>query len=141
MLKTLVIGNLGGDPEMRYTAEGKPTLTFNVASNGRTRKPDGEWQDVTTWVRVRVIGTRAETLSQHLKKGQRVYVDGRLEARPWMDRTNQPQAGLEVFANDVEFMSPRQQEASDYSHPTTTANAPARQQQGQGDDDLEDLPF
>jgi single-strand DNA-binding protein len=109
MLKAHVIGNLGGDPELRYSASGSPFLRFTVASNGRTRNAAGEWIDETMWVRVTVFGQRAETLSQYLRKGSRVYVEGRLEARPWMSNQQQPQAGLEILANDVEFMDPRQQ--------------------------------
>src|SRR5438067_8073358 len=107
MLKTMLIGNLGNDPEMRYSASGAPFLRFNVASNYRTRTPEGEWQDKTEWVRVTVTGARAESLAQYLRKGSRVYVDGRLEARPWTDREGQVRAGLEVTANDVQFMSSR----------------------------------
>jgi len=108
MLKATLVGNLGQDPEMRYSAEGRPVLTFRVASNYRTRTPEGEWQDRTEWVRVRVVGQRAESLAQYLRKGSRVFVDGRLEARPWLNNQQQPQSGLEIFASDVEFMSQRQ---------------------------------
>ncbi len=104
MLKTMLIGNLGRDPDMRYTPEGRPTLRFNVACNYRERSPEGEWQDATEWVRVSVFGQRAEALAQQLRKGSRVYVDGRLEARPWTDRQQQPHAGLEVIASDVQFL-------------------------------------
>src|SRR5262249_7546605 len=97
MLKATLVGNLGQDPEMRYSAEGRPVLTFRVASNYRTRSPEGEWQDRTEWVRVRVVGQRAESLAQYLRKGSRVYVDGRLEARPWLNNQQQPQSGLEIF--------------------------------------------
>lgn len=107
MLKATLVGNLGSDPEMRYSAEGRPVLSFRVASNYRTRTPEGNWEDRTEWVRVRVVGQRAESLSQYLRKGSRVYVDGRLEARPWLNNQSQPQSGLEIFANDVEFMSSR----------------------------------
>src|SRR6266540_3878765 len=107
MLKAMVIGNLGNDPEMRYAASGSPLLRFNVAANYRTRTPEGEYQDKTEWVRVTVTGTRAESLSQYLKKGSRVYVEGRLEARPWTDQQGQIRPGLEVLANEVQFMSSR----------------------------------
>src|SRR5215212_1108077 len=107
MLKATIIGNLGSDPDMRYSAAGSPYLRFNVASNYRVRSPEGEWQDRTEWVRVTVFGQRAETLSQYLKKGMRVYVEGRLEARPWTDQQGQIRPGLEVIALDVEFMSSR----------------------------------
>src|SRR5918998_5227337 len=107
MLKAVLIGNLGGDPDMRYSPDGRPFLRFNVASNYRARSPEGEWQDKTEWVRVTVFGQQAERLSQYLHKGSRVYVDGRLEARPWTDQQQQVRAGLEVIANDVQFMSSR----------------------------------
>jgi single-strand DNA-binding protein len=108
MLKASVIGNLGNDPELRYSPSGAPSLRVNVASNFRARTPEGEWEDRTEWVRVIVFGQRAESLAQYLKKGMRVFVDGRLEARPWTDRENRVRAGLEIIASAVEFMSARQ---------------------------------
>ncbi|HYU18764.1 MAG TPA: single-stranded DNA-binding protein [Chloroflexota bacterium] len=108
MLKALIIGNLGGDPdEPRYTAEGRPFVSFNVASNYRARGPDGEPQDKTEWLRVTVFGRQAEVVTQYLRKGSRVYVEGRLEARPWIDNQQQPRAGLQMIANDIQFMSSR----------------------------------
>ena len=107
MLKTQIIGNLGNDPELKYSAAGAPVLRFSVASNSRVKAEDGTWSDATEWVRVTVFGTRAESLGQYLKKGSRVYVDGRLEARPWTDQQGQARAGLEVMANEVQFMSSR----------------------------------
>ena len=160
MLKATIIGNLGNDPDMRYAASGAPMLRFNVASNYRTRTPEGEYQDRTEWVRVTVTGNRAETLSQYLKKGSRVYVEGRLEARPWTDQQGQIRAGLEVLANEVQFMSSRADDEARASGGTGGGDlgggAPQRERSGtsspprqqpqnrpdQGDDaDLEDLPF
>lgn len=138
MLKLAVIGNLGNDPELRYSASGNGFLRFNIATNFRTRSESGEWQDKTEWVRVTVFGQRAETLGQYLKKGTRVFCDGRLEARPWTDQQGQVRAGLELIAMDVEFMSSRQD-----ADPMTPRNTVNRQPQQQGDDDgdLESLPF
>lgn len=113
MLKATVIGNLGGDPELKYSANGQPFLRFNIASNYRVREPDGSWADRTEWIRCTTFGKRAETLGQHLRKGTRVYVDGRLEARPWTDQSGSVRAGLELVASDVEFMSSRQNGAGD----------------------------
>jgi single-strand DNA-binding protein len=158
MLKASIIGNLGNDPEMRYSAGGAPFLRFNVASNFRARSPEGEWQDKTEWVRVTVFGQRAETLGQYLKKGSRVYVDGRLEARPWTDQQGQVRAGLELVASDVEFMSTRSDdEARGGGGGGDYGSAPPRERSGGGspaprqptpprpdngdDGDLEDLPF
>lgn len=159
MLKAMIIGNLGNDPEMRYSANGAPFLRFNVASNFRTRTPEGEWQDKTEWVRVTVTGNRAETLSQYLRKGSRVYVDGRLEARPWTDQQGQVRAGLEVMANEVQFMSSRSDDEArasgtggggDYGggapreRPGPSApprQAPQSRPEPADEGDLEDLPF
>ncbi len=157
MLKATLIGNLGNDPDMRYSANGSPMLRFNVASNHRTRTPEGEYQDRTEWVRVTVTGGRAETLAQYLKKGSRVYVEGRLEARPWTDRAGNVQAGLEVLANEVQFMSARQADHGDEQVRVSSADErPARRMapdvavdSGRGGTavadrdgaDLEDLPF
>src|SRR5215210_4991578 len=107
MLKCMLIGKLGGDPYLRYSPEGRAFLRMNVACNFRGRSPEGEWQDKTEWVRVTVFGQPGERLGQYLRKGSRVYVDGRLEARPWTDQQGQVRAGLEVIANDVQFMSSR----------------------------------
>lgn len=112
MLKASVIGNLGNDPELKYSGNGAPFLRFNVASNGRVRDESGNWKDETTWVRVTMFGQRAETLSQHLRKGQRVFVDGRLEARPWTGQNGQISAGLELVATDCEFFSSKPESGS-----------------------------
>ena len=165
MLKATLIGNLGGDPDMRYSANGSPLLRFNVASNFRTRTPEGEFQDKTEWVRVTVTGNRAESLSQYLRKGSRVYVEGRLEARPWTDQQGQIRAGLEVLANEVQFMSSRADDeqrggggggshsgggggGGDYNdrpapRERSGGSAPARSSAPEpiDDGDLEDLPF
>ena len=160
MLKTMLIGNLGNDPEMRYSAAGQPYLRFNVASNYRVRTPEGEWQDKTEWVRVTVAGTRAESLSQYLKKGSRVYVHGRLEARPWTDQQGQVRAGLEVMANDVQFMSSRSDDEragssgqeggapQDRSAPPSSSSTqpsrnptPSGRPEPEDAGELEDLPF
>jgi single stranded DNA-binding protein len=68
MLKATLIGNLGSDPDLRYSANSSPFLRFNVASSYRARTPEGEYQDRTEWVRVSVTGARAESLSQYLKR-------------------------------------------------------------------------
>lgn len=158
MLKATIIGNLGNDPDMRYSANGQPFLRFNVASNYRTRTPEGEWQDRVEWVQVTVFGQRAETLSQYLNKGMRVYCEGRLEARPWTDQQQNIRAGLQLMASDVEFMTSRaddeerradggngyqqqRQSAPQQQRPAATATRPAATQATLDDGDLEDLPF
>ncbi len=142
MLKCSVIGNLGSDPELQYSASGQPTLRMNVASNFRARTPEGEWQDRTEWVRVVVFGQRVETLAPLLKKGMRIYVDGRLEARPWTDRAGAVRAGLEIVAGDVEFAGARQ-EGGEPPAPRGSVADERPRPESQADDggDLDDIPF
>src|SRR3954468_16972032 len=110
MLKASIVGNIGSDPDVRYTASGTAVLSFNVASNGRTKTAAGEWQDSTEWIRCSIFGDRAEKLSPHLTRGIRVFVDGRLESRPWVDRSNNPRAGLELVVDSIEFVSSRERD-------------------------------
>jgi single-strand DNA-binding protein len=139
MLKGHVVGNLGGNPELKYSADGRPVLRMNVASNYRTRTPEGEWQDRTEWVRVTVFGQRAEALAQHLQKGMRVYADGRLEAHPWTDRAGDVRAGLELIAGEVEFASQRQADSSEEARASVTDERPRRPPDD--GDALDDIPF
>lgn len=137
MLTASVIGNLGNDPEMRYAQSGTATLRFNVATNGRAKNADGQWEDRTEWVRVTVFGQRAESLNEYLRKGTRVFVYGRLEARPWTTKDGDVRAGLEVIASDVDFMSSRQNDEQ-------PAQAPRGKPQKYADDDdgdLDSVPF
>ena len=133
MLTGSAIGNLGNDPEFKYSANGTPYMRFNVATNGRVRTPEGAWEDRTEWVRCTVFGQRADSLQQYLRKGMRVYVSGRLEARPWTDQQGGVRAGLELVADTVEFMSSRQEDGQ-----------PARQERAESSEasgELDDLPF
>jgi single-strand DNA-binding protein len=102
--KIIVVGNLGRDPEMRYTPQGTPLCTFTLASNERRKSSAGEQQDITTWFRVKVWGKQAEAVSRYLAKGRSVYVEGRLHLEEWTDREGKPRYTLEVNATDVHFI-------------------------------------
>lgn len=131
MLKLVLIGNVGGEPDVRYSQSGTPYMRFNVAANTRRRSPEGEWVEHAEWVRVTVAGDRVEKLSQYIHKGTRVYVEGRLEARPWKTDAGDPMAGLEMMANEIEFMSAR----------SSGEQGQRRDARPQSPESLEDLPF
>jgi single-strand DNA-binding protein len=141
MLKAQVIGNLGSDPEMKYSRDGSPLLQMNVASNYRVRDQAGEWSDRTEWIRVTVFGKRAESLAPMLHKGMRVYADGRLEARPWTSQGGEVRAGLEMVASDVEFVSSRQDGGQQPAPRASVADERRRPAGADDDSDLESLPF
>ena len=102
--KIMLIGNVGSDPEMRYTPNGKAVTSFRMATNYRYVGSDGERRDETEWFRVSVWGKQAESCNQFLSKGRRVYVEGRLRSRNWEGQDGQMRTSLEVSANRVIFL-------------------------------------
>src|SRR4030088_966890 len=135
--KLTLVGNLGVDPGVRYSADGKPVLSFRVASNYRKRDADTrDWVDATNWYRVTTFGRLAERLSEQtgagrLTKGTRLIVFGRLEASAYMDRNNQPQPSLDLVADDVLFGDNRPRGESDVSdHDSGAARAPPARPHG-----------
>ncbi len=101
----ILIGNLGSDPELRYTADGTPVASFSVAVNRTWTKEDGSHGDETTWFRVTAWRKLAETVNQYLKKGRQVLVVGRVSARGYVGADGTPRASLEVTAETIRFLS------------------------------------
>lgn len=140
MLKASIIGNLGGDPVLKYTPNGTALLQLSVAAGYTTRSAEGEWQQQTEWVRVTIFGARAESLSQHLSKGQRVYAEGRLEARPWTDQQGRLRAGLELAASEIDFVAQRQDQPAQVQQRQPVAAGAGRGQEWDPDPG-DGLPF
>jgi single-strand DNA-binding protein len=115
MYHTIIIaGNVGKDPEMRYTPSGQPVTTFNVATNRSYTGNNGQTVKETIWFRVTTWGKQAEICSQYVKKGSKVLVEGRLTPdaatggpRVWNAQDGTPRASFEVTANTVRFLSSR----------------------------------
>ncbi len=99
------IGNLGSDPEMRYTPGGNPVTTFSVAVNRSFNTQDGERHEETEWFRVVAWNQLAERCNQYLNKGQKVYVDGRIRTDRWEGRDGTARTTIEIVAQNVVFMS------------------------------------
>jgi len=102
--KVMVIGNLGADPEMRYTADGNAMTSFRVAASRNYTAPDGERREETEWFSVVAWRKLAEQCSQYLQKGRRVYVEGRLRTRSWDTPEGQKRYRTEVVADRVLFL-------------------------------------
>lgn len=100
----MLIGNVGSDPEMRYSPNGKAVTSFRMATNYRYAGSDGEQREETEWFRVSVWGRQAESCNQFLSKGKRIYVEGRLRSRSWEGQDGQMRTSLEVSANRVIFL-------------------------------------
>ena len=102
--KVMLIGNVGTEPEMRYTANGNAVTTFRLACNRNYSGPDGERKEDTEWFTVVTWNKLAETCSQFLQKGRRAYVEGRLQTRSWDGPDGQRRYRTEVIANTVLFL-------------------------------------
>jgi len=111
--RLIIVGNLGKDPELRFTEKGEPVCTFSVACSARK---SAEAQE-TAWYRITVWGNQAEACSKYLTKGSKVLVEGRLQFDPatggprlWQDKEGKSRASFEVFASHVEFLGSRSEE-------------------------------
>lgn len=111
LCKVMIIGNLGSDPEMRYTPNGRAVTQFNVAVNQSTKNQQtGEWVEETDWFRVSVWGDRAERMAESLRKGNKVFVEGRFRTREFEGRDGQKRTALEITADSIVNLERRQRE-------------------------------
>ncbi len=102
--KIILVGNLGKDPELRYTPQGDAVCSFSMATNERKKDKSGEMQNIATWFKVTLWRHQAETAAKYLTKGRQVYIEGRLRIEEWTDRENNIQKTLEVTATDMQFL-------------------------------------
>jgi single-strand DNA-binding protein len=105
--KIIIIGNLGRDPELRYTPQGVAVCSFTMATNEKRRDKSGELQDITTWFKITLWRQQAENAAKYLTKGSPVYIEGRLRIEEWTDRDQNKRYTLDVQATDMQFISSR----------------------------------
>ena len=142
--KIQIIGNLGRDPELRYTPSGRPVATFTVAVNqSQKNQQSGEWVESTDWFRVSIWGDRGERAAENLRKGSRVFVDGRFRTREYEANDGQKRISLDITADTVLGLDKREQGEGTFSGAPAGAGAPAGGSRSGGFDDTEidELPF
>lgn len=130
--KVMIIGNIGGEPEMRFTPSGAPVTTFSVATNRVYNSTEGERKEETEWFNVVTWNKTAEYANQYLSKGRKVYVEGRLQTRSWEGQDGQKHSRVEVIANRVMALD----------RPPAAAGGEGRVEgEESGDIEPQDLPF
>jgi single-strand DNA-binding protein len=147
--KMMIIGNLGADPELRYTPSGKAVTDLRVAVNNNQRGPDGEWVEETLWFRVSVWEQAAERLAEQLRKGNKVYAEGQLRVREFEGRDGEKRQSLELaFARVVNLeRRPREEggsyaESADDAPPAVKPRGAAPRSSAPGAEmDVDDIPF
>lgn len=146
--RVIVMGNLGQDPELRYTASQTPVVTLNVATTDY-RSVDGQRQEQTEWHRVVVWGKQAENSAKYLSKGRAVLIEGRLQTRSWEDKSGQKRYTTEIVAQTVKFLGGARSDGASSSqgssyNPSTMPDQTMESQDQFGAPDtpgLDDIPF
>ena len=134
--RVILVGNLGRDPELRYTAGGQPVTSFSVATNERWNDREGKPQERTEWHRIVVWGKQAENCANYLQKGRTVYIEGRLQTREWEDKEGQKRQTTEIVAQTVQFLDRREGPSRG-----TTASAGPRDSDAPPSGGSDDIPF
>ncbi len=150
--KAILIGNLGADPEVRFTAGGQAVANFRIATSESWKDKNGQQQERTEWHRIVVWGKLAELCGEYLKKGRQCYVEGRLQTREWTNKDNQKQYTTEVVAQTVTFLGGRPEGAGSasgarssggYNQPSSQADygPPPMEDPGPMPSGGDDIPF
>ena len=142
--KAIIVGTLGQDPEIRYTANGSAVANISVATNETWKdKATGEAQERTEWHRIVMFGKLAEIAQQYLKKGSQAYFEGRIQTRKWQDNSGNDRYSTEIVANEMQMLggragggggAPMESGGQSQSKPVPAETAPM-------DDGFDDIPF
>jgi len=135
--KAILIGNLGADPEIRYTPNGTPVATFSLATTERWKGADGQVQESTEWHRVVAWNRLGEICGEYLGKGSKVYIEGKLKTRKWKDNSGNDRYTTEIIAREMKMLSPRPQSGGGYDGGYGTGGEPFPEPPPMGDD----VPF
>lgn len=143
--KIIIIGNLGRDPELRYTPQGDAVCNFSVAVNEKKRDKTGELQDITTWFKVTLWRKQAENASKYLSKGSQIYIEGRLHVDEWTDRDGKNRFTLEITATDMQFLGGSRTEdfndSNTHNEEDFSGTSETSFQQNQSEQSDDDIPF
>ena len=122
--KVILVGNLGNDPDVRYTASGSSVANVSLATTDSWKdKESGEMQDRTEWHRIVFFGRLAEIVAQYLKKGAQIYVEGRLQTRKWQDRDGNDRYTTEIVANEMQMLGGRNSNMGEFNQAAPAAAA------------------
>ncbi len=142
--KAIILGSLGQDPDIRYTAGGAAVANISIATNEQWKdKESGEMQERTEWHRVVFFGRLAEIVGEYLRKGSQVYVEGRIQTRKWQDKEGKDRYTTEIVANEMQMLGSKSggTAASFDQSPQPQQSAPATSGGSSNDDFDDDIPF
>ncbi len=139
--KVMLIGNVGQDPELRYTPDGNPVANFSIAVN-RRRRVGEEYKDETEWFNIVCFSRTAENVNQYLTKGQKVYVEGRFQSSEYVGQDGNQRKSFEVIANEVTFLSTRSEaESANQNNLQSNEKAETIATETETEEEDKDLPW
>ena len=138
--KVILVGYVGQDPEQRFTQSGTAITNLSIATNESWKNQNGEYQDRTEWHRIVIYGKMAETASQYLKRGQQVYVEGRLATNEWVDKNEIKRKTTEVRCDVFTMLGKKGESSAQFSQNQESSN-PQNTNDSDDSDDDDDLPF
>lgn len=133
--KVILIGNLGKDPDLRYTPNGQSVASFPLATSSRWKDKNDEWQDKTEWHNIVIWGRQAEVCNEYLKKGSPVYIEGRIQYRSYEDKDGNKRYVTEIVAQQMRLLGRKGEEAPEEPKESTEEETIPEPEEG------EDLPF
>lgn len=142
--KAIILGSLGQDPDIRYTASGAAVANISIATNEQWKnKESGEMQERTEWHRVVFFGRLAEIVGEYLRKGSQVYVEGRIQTRKWQDKEGKDRYTTEIVASEMQMLGSKSggTTASFDQSQQPQQSTPAGAAKGPDDDFDDDIPF
>jgi single-strand DNA-binding protein len=140
--KVILVGNVGKDPEVKYSTSGTPIANFSLATNERFKDRSGEWQDRTEWHNIVAWQRLAEIVGEYVAKGSKLYVEGKIQTSSWEDRqSGERKYRTEIVARDLLLLSPRENGGGDQQSPTSNDNEDQRFQADSGESGDENIPF
>ena len=140
--KVILVGNVGKDPEVRYSQSGTPAANFSLATNEGFKDRNDEWQDRTEWHSIVAWQRLAEIVGEYVAKGSKVYVEGKLQTTSWEDwQSGERKYRTEIVARDLLLLRPRENSGGDHQGPIHNENEDPPSDAGSGEIVDQDIPF
>lgn len=138
--KAMLIGNVGQDPEIRYTPGGDAVANLSVATSEKWKDKQGDKQEKTEWHRIVAFGRRAEVIGEYVTKGSKLYIEGKLQTKKWQDQSGNNRYTTEIIADKIQMLGGNSDGGQQQRAPQQQRQQPAQQQESAPDFD-DDIPF
>ena len=134
--KVMLIGNLGKDPEVRFTASGQAVASFSLATSEKFKGKTGEWEERTEWHNITLWGKLAEIAGEYLSKGKTIYVEGRLQTRKWQDKSGNDRYTTDIVGDKMQMLSPKGERSGGDTSSAPKSSASSHEEPPFQDDDI-----